>query len=208
MKKVDIENSKSPNFIGCWYLEDKSISNDIIDFFENNKFLQKKGSTAKGVEENRKKSTDITISPNKLSDPKYKVFQDYFSELQKCFLDYREQWPFVKQFLTKVNVGPFNVQKYFPGDHFAALHTERSSLPTLHRLFAWMTYLNDVDDGGQTNFSHYGIKIKPEIGKTLIWPAEWTHAHTGEVLKSGTKYMITGWMHFPTPDFNFENNKK
>ena len=27
----------------------------------------------------------------------------------------------------------------------------------------------------------------PEIGKTLIWPAEWTHAHTGEVLKSGTK---------------------
>ena len=64
MKKVDIENSKSPNFIGCWYLEDKNISNNIIDFFENNKSLQKKGSTAKGVEENRKKSTDITISPN------------------------------------------------------------------------------------------------------------------------------------------------
>ena len=42
MKKVDIENSKSPNFIGCWYLEDKNISNNIIDFFENNKSLQKK----------------------------------------------------------------------------------------------------------------------------------------------------------------------
>ena len=79
MKRVDIKNSKSPNFIGCWQLEDKSISNDLIEFFENNKSLQKKGSTAKGLEENRKKSTDITISPNKLSDPKYKVFQDYFS---------------------------------------------------------------------------------------------------------------------------------
>ena len=88
-------------------------------------------------------------------------------------------------------------------DHFAALHSERTSLDTLHRIFAWMTYLNDVEDGGQTNFSHYGIKIKPEIGKTLIWPAEWTHAHTGEVLKSGKKYMITGWMHFPAPDFKF-----
>ena len=43
--------------------------------------------------------------------------------------------------------------------------------------------------------------IKPEIGKTLIWPAEWTHAHKGEVLNSGVKYIITGWMHFP---FNFE----
>ena len=36
-----------------------------------------------------------------------------------------------------------------------------------------------------------------EVGKTLIWPAEWTHAHMGDVLKSGTKYIITGWMHFP-----------
>ena len=64
---------------------------------------------------------------------------------------------------------------------------------------ASLLYAN-VDDGGQTNFSHYGIKIKPETGKTLIWPAEWTHAHTGEVLKSGTKYIVTGWIHFPIPD--------
>ena len=46
----------------------------------------------------------------------------------------------------------------------------------------------------------FGIKIKPEIGKTLIWPAEWTHAHTGEILKGGTKYIITGWMNFPISD--------
>ena len=59
-------------------------------------------------------------------------------------------------------------------------------------VFAWMTYLNNVEDGGKTNFKHYDIKIKPEIGKTLIWPAEWTHAHAGEVLNSGVKYVITG----------------
>ena len=33
--------------------------------------------------------------------------------------------------------------------------------------------------------------------KTLIWPAEWTHAHSGEILKFGKKYIITGWMCFP-----------
>ena len=58
------------------------------------------------------------------------------------------------------------------------------------------TYLNDVNDGGTTDFDHYGLKIKPEQNKTLIWPAEWTHAHTGSVLKSGTKYIITGWFDF------------
>ena len=61
-----------------------------------------------------------------------------------------------------------------------------------------MTYLNDVQDGGNTYFNHYDLRVKPEIGKTLIWPAEWTHAHSGEVLRSGVKYIITGWMHFPT----------
>ena len=60
-----------------------------------------------------------------------------------------------------------------------------------------ITYLDNVEDGGTTNFLHYSIKIKPEIGKTLIWPAEWTHAHSGEILNSGEKHIITGWMNFP-----------
>ena len=46
MKRINITNEKSPNFIGCWYLENKNISKGIIEFFENNKQLQK-GSTLK-----------------------------------------------------------------------------------------------------------------------------------------------------------------
>ena len=59
-----------------------------------------------------------------------------------------------------------------------------------------MTYLNNVDDGGTTDFEYFNIKIKPKVGKTLIWPSEWTHAHTGSVLNNGSKYIITGWIHF------------
>ena len=69
-------------------------------------------------------------------------------------------------------------------------------MSSIHRIFAWMTYLNDVDDGGTTDFDYYKVKVKPKMGKTLIWPAEWTHAHRGTVLKGGKKYIITGWLHF------------
>ena len=196
MKKIEIFSKKNPNFIGCWNIENKKICENIIKFFEDNPNLQYQGETASGQEISRKKTTDITISPKDLSNPEYKVFQDYFEELQKCFLDYREQWPFLKKFLNKVNIPSFNVQKYLPGDHFSALHSERTHLATLHRIFAFMSYLNDVDDGGTTDFDYYGLKIKPEKGKTLIWPAEWTHAHTGSILKSGSKYIITGWFNF------------
>ena len=76
----------------------------------------------------------------------------------------------MKQFLTKVNVGPFNVQKYYPGDHFAALHSERTGLSTLHRIFAFMTYLSMMLKMVQLILIIMDFKIKPENNKTLIWP--------------------------------------
>ena len=60
-----------------------------------------------------------------------------------------------------------------------------------------MTYLNNVEEGGTTDFLYYDLSIKPEIGKTLIWPAEWTHAHRGDIVNKGLKYIITGWLHLP-----------
>ena len=83
-----------------------------------------------------------------------------------------------------------HVQKGSRGDFFPDWNTdERATICSIPGFnMPGSAYLNDVDDGGYTNFGHYGIKIKPEIGKTLIWPAEYqTHAHSGEILKSGTK---------------------
>ena len=195
MKRINI-NTEQTNFIGCWNLENNKLCSEIIEFFENNKKLHKQGITAQGKNLKLKKTTDITINPNDLKNPKFKILEKYINELHKCYMDYQKQWPFLKTMLKKIDIPAFNIQKYSRGDHFAHLHSERTSLSTLHRLFAWMTYLNDVEDGGKTNFSHYGISIKPQTGKTLIWPAEWTHAHTGEILNDGKKYIITGWMHF------------
>ena len=100
--------------------------------------------------------------------------------------------------MNDLDIGSFNIGKYEPGQHFQKIHCERSSLSTLHRLFAFMTYLNDVQDGGSTYFNHYDLDIKPTKGLTLIWPAEWTHSHKGNVLKKGVKYIITGSLTFPT----------
>jgi len=196
MKKIDITNNKNPNFIGAYNIENNLLCEKIVSFFEENKDLQSQGATGEGVDEKIKKSTDITIYPNNLKEEKFLIFKDYLNSLNQCYQDYRETYPFLKQFIKKVDLGYFNIQRYLPGGHFANLHSERTSLQNLHRLFAWMTYLNDVDDGGTTDFDYFDIKVKPEKGKTLIWPAEWTHAHTGSILKSGKKYIITGWMHF------------
>ena len=193
----ELDKKKETHFVGSWNIKNDNLCKEIIRFFDENEKLQKNGATASGTNYTNKKTTDISINPNDLKNDKYKCFNSYIDELYKCFIDYQLQWPFLKKMIKDVDIGSFNVQKYSKGDHFSQIHTERTDLKTSNRLFAWMTYLDSVEDGGTTNFLHYGIKIKPEIGKTLIWPAEWTHAHSGEILNSGEKHIITGWMNFP-----------
>ena len=198
INRLTLNVTKHPNFIGCWMLENTSLCDGLIEFFERNKGSQRPGVVSDGKRNTSvKNSTDLTIVPSDLEDEKFHVVSTYIEHLNVCYLDYLAQWGFLKRFLQKVYIGPFNIQKYDEGGHFGALHSERTSLVHLHRMLVWMTYLNDVPDSGETEFPMFGLKVKPEKGKTLIWPAEWTHAHLGSVVKKGNKYIITGWMHFP-----------
>ena len=189
----------TPNFIGSWTMNPLSICDELIDYFESNKNKQKKGVTVSGQNLNFKNSTDILINPKDIKLLGNEVFEKYLHNLFSCYEEYLSEWPFLMTFAENLQISSFNLQRYQSGQHFQNLHTERNSLGTLHRVFAWMTYLNDVDqeDGGSTFFSHYGLAIQPRKGLTLIWPAEWTHAHKGNVVKANNKYIITGWMTFP-----------
>ena len=198
MKRLTLD-SDNINFIGSWQLSNNLLFEKIIDFFEKNKSLHSQGSIDKGVNLSEKKTTDLTIDPIDLREKNYLIFNDYFNELFNCYNDYKKQWPFLNESIQTLDIPSFNIQRYLPGDHFSKIHTERSSTSTSHRVFAWMTYLNDLDkdSGGSTKFKHFDISFEPKKGKTLIWPAEWTHAHSGDIIKSGVKYIITGWMCFP-----------
>ena len=189
----------TPNFIGSWIMNPISICDEIIAYFESNKNKQKRGVVSSGANLDTKNSVDIKVSPKDIKLPGNEVFEKYFDNLFSCYQEYVTEWPFLTTFAENLQVGSFNLQRYQSGQHFQKTHTERGSLATLHRVFAWMTYLNDVDikNGGSTFFSHYDLEVQPRKGLTLIWPAEWTHAHKGNLLKADSKYIITGWMHFP-----------
>ena len=203
IKKIKRDDSlKGTNFIGCWNINNDELCKKIIDFFEKRKDLQIVGEIGYGKDENVKKSIDISIHPRDLGQKGFEDIKLYFQFLQECYQDYKMEWPFIKNNLNNLHIPSFNIQKYEIGGHFNKMHCERASLQSTHRVFAWMTYLNDVEDGGETYFEHYNLRVKPSTGKTLIWPAEWTHAHRGEILNKGKKYIVTGWMHFP---FNFNN---
>ena len=197
MKRSDLKKANlNPNFIGSWIIED-ALCEEIIDHFEKTKQSQRQGTSTSGWNLATKNRQDITISPNKLNLPENKIYKKYFESLFECYKDYNLQWPFLSAIVNHLDIGDFNIGKYETGQHFQKIHCERSGLSSLHRLFAFMTYLNNVEEGGSTYFNHYDLDIKPKKGLTLLWPAEWTHSHKGNVLKLGVKYIITGWLIFP-----------
>ena len=196
MKRIELE-VPDPHFIGCWNLEQDSLCDALVEFFETHQDKQEAGKSAGGVDLEVKNSTDITVHPRDLESDEYRAIREYIDRLFDCFKDYTKQFPFLGQIMPNTDIGSFNIQKYLPGGHFKLPHSERTSIQNSFRILAWMSYLNDVEDGGTTTFTQQNIEVTPEKGKTMIWPAEWTHAHAGNLVNAGEKYIITGWMHFP-----------
>jgi len=98
-------------------------------------------------------------------------------------------------------VGNINLQKYLQGTggyhHWhSEIYPQNASCETLHRVLLWQFYLNDVADGGETEFLYQGRKVEARKGRLIIAPAGFTHTHKGHVSRSGDKYIATSWILF------------
>ena len=78
---------------------------------------------------------------------------------------------------------------------YHAWHCEQASYDTASRVLTWSIYLNDVAEGGETEFLYQSKRIKARKGKICIFPAGFTHVHRGNPPLSGDKYILTGWWH-------------
>tara|TARA_Y100000592_G_C5458170_1_gene312497 strand:+ start:780 stop:1409 length:630 start_codon:yes stop_codon:yes gene_type:complete len=86
------------------------------------------------------------------------------------------------------------IQRTVPGEGYHQWHCETFGRQSRDRVLAYMLYLNDVDEGGETEFLYQHCRYKPLKGDLLIWPGYFTHVHRGNPPLSGHKYIATGWI--------------
>lgn len=182
-------------FIYKYYIKDKNLCDRLIDYHRLNSEYKFAGSVGKGVDEDVKKSIDVTF----FNCSNHPDILSYFKELQVGIDNY-----FSKYKLTgyiKTDLGS-NIQYYPPGGGFKVWHWERDGAHnfrgeiTYNRCLVFMTYLNDVTDGGETEWYYQKVKVKPRKGLTVIWPSDFTHLHRGIVSPTQEKYIVTGWFVF------------
>lgn len=113
----------------------------------------------------------------------------------QCYANYADKFWALKT-LGSHNSYSFKIQKTEPGQGYHVWHCEADVRESCNRILAWALYLNNIEEGGETEFIYQKLRVKAQTGTLVIWPAAFTHTHRGNPPLSETKYIVTGWVEF------------
>jgi hypothetical protein len=111
------------------------------------------------------------------------------------YRQYADKFSIISEMAEHTNPS-IKVQKTLPGGGYHVWHAEVMNRGNTPRLLVWTLYLNDVEEGGETEFLYQHKRVKPKAGTLVIWPSGFTHTHRGNPPLSGNKYIMTGWIEF------------
>jgi hypothetical protein len=168
----------------------QDVCNFLVNFFEENTNLHER------YDENGSPTfTQINFTQNRnISDEVNSVH----THIIRTILEYRDNY---YEFIDK-RVFPedhafeqFRIKKYNPGgeDRFDT-HVDVTNHDTSRRFLSFMWYLNDIESGGLTVFKD--LTIQPKQGTLVIFPPLWMYPHRGEPPISGSKYIMSTYLHY------------
>ena len=163
--------------------------NKVIDLFENNlqysydRKYQEPDTDSLDIE-------DLSVNFKDINPENFNKFVEYtFSNIYPLYVD---KFSILKS-IGSHNIKSGKIQKTLPSQGYHIWHCEHSGLRLMNRIAAYTVYLNDVKEGGETEFLYKSLRVPATQGTFCIFPAGYTHVHRGNPPLSGVKYILTGW---------------
>jgi predicted 2-oxoglutarate/Fe(II)-dependent dioxygenase YbiX len=85
----------------------------------------------------------------------------------------------------------YDLLKYKEGQEYKA-HCDDGQ--GMNRVISSILYLNDDYEGGELEFVHMGIKIKPQAGMLILFPSSFPYTHIAHPVTGGKKYALVTWI--------------
>lgn len=169
------------------------LCDDMVARFESNQNDQYAGRVGANMNSNEslKKTTDLIASGKEHWKD---VDNNLFRSLAVALKEFKELYPYFGDMSRFKDMG-YNLQRYQKGEYYH-WHVDADNKVLAERQLVALWYLNDVDEGGETDFIFQGASVKPEKGKLMLFPPFWTHEHRANVVKKGVKYIATTWITF------------
>ena len=175
----------------------QELCNELIEWFDlcsDRNFTNHNMPFQDGTIDTKSRSDESITVPmqptvSSLSLPS-EICDSYWNILNNCYNEYVTKYNLNNQ---RLSCYVFKFHKVKVGQGYHVWHHETENIQFCRRVLAWMTYLKVPEEGGETEFLYQSKRIEPIVGKTLIWPAYFTHLHRGNPPLKGEKYYITGW---------------
>lgn len=120
-------------------------------------------------------------------------------EIRKRIDTYLDEFIALPELRAQMRAGCFSLEprmkRYDVGAHFP-LHADGSSISAMTRQLAYILYLNDDFDGGQTVFrsgTEELAAVQPVAGAMLVFPVHCVYMHEGMSVGRGSKYILNGF---------------
>ncbi|TMO66613.1 prolyl hydroxylase family protein [Pseudoalteromonas aurantia] len=203
---LDFSNLTKPSLINS-YKENK-VNTDKVQMYVIDRFMDNSEcNLIISLMETALQPSEVTVSNG----------DERFRTSTTCYLG-DQTHPFVGELDIRIaqtmgfasfNSEAIQGQKYDVGQEFKA-HTDffqpgapeygHFTVPLGQRTWSFMVYLNDTEEGGETEFPKLGLSFRPKKGSALVWNNlsaqgygnEATLHHAKPVVK-GNKYVITKW---------------
>jgi hypothetical protein len=194
-------NIEHDNFVGVYdgYFSNE-YCNSLIKYFEwcntNNR------SYRRPEKEFLKNDKSTVLNPQGITDIiyTYENIQPFIEEFNNtfwdiCYKDYSETYSVLANY-DRHTIYTYKIQRTDPAEGYHVWHAEDGDINHSRRVGVYILYLNDVEQGGETEFLYLSKRIEAKAGRLVIFPPNYPWAHRGNPPLSGSKYILTGWTEY------------
>jgi hypothetical protein len=192
------------------------LCDELVRKFEEDEEHRYQGESGAGLDLNIKNSTELHLSSEGWEDLDTTVFETVTKHTDQ-YLELLENKLRPDNKIHRMNLADsgYQIQKSAPSGQYVWHHDamttgildgtyynkEQNKIKVLmvERVATFIYYLNDSSDfvGGRTQF-YFGDEVHsvvPKKGLCVWFPASNLYTHRGEMVESGDKYLLTGWIH-------------
>lgn len=185
--------SSLTDYVACF---DGALERDfcaqLIDSFHRMEPLQTRN--GRGVRPGLERSGWTELNVSRLADEGFQGF--FLHQIDRHLALYNERVRLTIPVPARPHIEDLRIKRYRAGtdDGFQPHFDSIDAVANRYLVFLW--YLNDVADGGETEFVDLGVRIEARAGRLLVFPPYWLFQHAGLPPRSNDKYILSTYLLF------------
>ena len=187
------------DFLGVFdNMADEDYCKKVINHFKKVKTISRsEKEKVSQIEKDNQVYFMINEMDSVVMDTNQVILEGFIKAISQSLDEYRKQYPVLIDGVRKYDLNnDVKIQRTLPGQGYHVWHCENAGITSSRRMIVASMFLNQCEEGGETEFLYQHRRIKPQAGRMVLAPTGWTHPHRGNPPLKGAKYMINGWLEY------------